>query len=93
MFLICGSNTGLTSIFLYSNEITSISINNNLNIFAIVSKDGYLFFYIFHYYCFGDIELYNLGLSVDKKRMDIINVFTLLLFTEKNCLKAEEYYY
>ena len=28
-FLICGSNTGLTSIFLYSDEITSISINNN----------------------------------------------------------------
>ena len=40
-----------------------------------------------------DIELFKLGLSLYKKRMDIINVFTLLLFSEKNCLQAEEFYY
>ena len=68
---------------------------NNLNNYS-----DRLYFNIFHYYCFGkcfrkkkNIELYNLGLSVYKKRMDIINVFTLLLFTEKNCLQAEENYY
>ena len=56
-------------------------------------------FNIFDYYCFKncskkrkDIELYNSGLSLYKKRMDIINVFTLLLFSEKTCLQTEEYY-
>ena len=58
-----------------------------------------VYFNIFDYYCFQycsrkkkDIELYNSGLSLYKKRMDIINVFTLLLFSEKNCLQSEEYY-
>ena len=56
-------------------------------------------FNIFDYYCFKycskkrkDIELYDSGLSLYKKRMDIINVFTLLLFSEKTCLQTEEYY-
>lgn len=30
-----------------------------------------------------NIELYKLGIILYKKRMDIINVFTLLLFSEK----------
>ena len=54
-------------------------------------------FNIFDYYCFRffsrkkkNIELYNLGLSLYKKRMDIINVFTLLLLTEKKNLKNEQ---
>ena len=56
----CGTTSGLLSIFsidgeninnidnlfLHSDEITSFSINNNLNMFATVSKDGYLFLYI-----------------------------------------------
>jgi hypothetical protein len=37
-----------------------------------------------------NIELYKLGIILYKKRMDIINVFTLLLFSEKNCLKYED---
>ena len=58
--LICGTTSGLVSIyevngeklnnidnlFLHSDEITSISINTNLNMFATVSKDGYLNLYI-----------------------------------------------
>ena len=58
--LICGTISGLIQIFevdgekinnienlhLHSDEITSISINNNLNMFATVSKDGYLHLYI-----------------------------------------------
>ena len=39
-----------------------------------------------------NIELYKLGIILYKKRMDIINVFTLLLFSEKNCLKYEDLY-
>ena len=56
-------------------------------------------FNIFEYYCFKycskkrkDIELYDSGLSLYKKRMDIVNVFTLLLFSEKTCLQTEDYY-
>ena len=59
-YLICGTTTGLVSIyevkedkirnlddlFLHSDEITSISINNILNMFATVSKDGYLLLFI-----------------------------------------------
>ena len=46
---------------------------------------------LFDFCCFKmkkkDIELYNLSLFLFKKRMDIINVFTLLLFAEKNLYK------
>ncbi len=59
-YLICGTNSGLIhifklngekmkkieNIFVHSDEITSISINKNLNMFATVSKDGFLFLYI-----------------------------------------------
>ena len=59
-YLMCGTISGLVSIygvdgdkinnidnlFLHSDEITSISINNTLNMFATVSKDGYLLLYI-----------------------------------------------
>ena len=59
-YLICGTTTGLVSIyeikedkiknlddlFLHSDEITSISINTILNMFATVSKDGYLLLFI-----------------------------------------------
>ena len=37
------------------------------------------------------IELYKLGITLYKKRMDIINVFTLLLFSEKICLQYEDF--
>lgn len=51
---------------------------------------------IFDYYCFRifskskkNIELFKLGNSIYKKRMDIINVFTLLLLAEKKMFKVE----
>ena len=69
-------------------------INNNLKEYI-----DQIYFNIFNYYCFPtcfkkkkDIELFKLGLSLYRKRMDVINVFTLLLFTEKNCLQSEEFY-
>ena len=48
-------------------------------------------FNFFHYYCFGrkykktkEINLYDLGISLYKKTLDIINVFTFLFLVEKN---------
>ena len=59
--------------------------------------DDQITFNIFEYYCFRsfskkkkDIALFNSGLAFYKKRMDIINVFTLLLLSEKNCLQSEQ---
>ena len=56
-------------------------------------------FNIFDYYCLGkctnkkkQIEIFKIGLSLYKTRMDIINVFSLLFFSEKNCLQSEELY-
>ena len=52
-------------------------------------------FNFFDYYCWrklsrkkNDIELFKIGLSLYKKRMDIINVFTFLLLSEKKILPA-----
>ena len=51
---------------------------------------------MFEYYCFksiskkrNEIELFTTGVSLYKKRMDIVNVFTLLLLTEKYLLGKE----
>ena len=51
---------------------------------------------IIDYYCFRlftksrkNMELFKLGYSLYKKRMDIINVFTLLLLAEKKMFKNE----
>ena len=54
-------------------------------------------FNFFDYYCLrklskkkSDIELFKIGLSLYKKRMDIINVFTILLLIEKRFLPFEK---
>ena len=51
---------------------------------------------LINYYCCGSIskmrkhiELFDLGVSLYRKRMDIINVFTILLLSEKIILKIE----
>ena len=51
---------------------------------------------LINYYCCGNIckkkkhiELFDIGVSLYRKRMDIINVFTILLLTEKILLKIE----
>jgi len=53
-------------------------------------------FNFFDYYCLGkigstkkEIELFKRGSTLYRKRMDIINVFTLLLLTEKKLLNIE----
>jgi len=52
-----------------------------------------IYFNLFDYYCLkkisnkkNEISLFDLGISLYKKRMDIINVFTFLLLIEKNIL-------
>lgn len=73
--------------------------NTNSNILKEYTDQ--LKFNLFEYYCIKfcssknrkNIELFKLGLSLYKKRMDIINVFTLLFFSEKNCLQTDEFYY
>ena len=59
--------------------------------------DNKIKFNIFDYYCLRkisrkkkDIELFNLGLSLYKKRMDIINIFTFLLLSENKLLENED---
>ena len=65
----------------------------------IISKENSLdynekiYFNLFDYYCLkkisnkkNEISLFDLGISLYKKRMDIINVFTFLLLIEKNIL-------
>ena len=54
-------------------------------------------FNLFDYYCLRklsskkkEIELFNKGSSLYRRRMDIINVFTLLLLTEKKLLNNEK---
>ena len=55
-------------------------------------------FNLFDYYCLGkltskkkkEIELFNKGSLLYRKRMDIINVFTLLLLTEKKLINNEQ---
>ena len=54
-------------------------------------------FNLFDYYCFRkltsktkEIELFKKGSSLYRKRMDIINVFTLLLLTEKKLLNNDK---
>ena len=68
--------------------------NNNVNEYT-----DQLNFNIFEYYFCrklskkrNHIELYKSGLSLYKKRMDIVNVFSLLLFSEKNCLQTYEFF-
>ena len=53
-------------------------------------------FNLFDYYCFKkisskkkEIDLFNIGSALYRKRMDIINVFTLLILTEKKLLNKE----
>ena len=74
------------------NNNNQNNINNNQN------NNMNLKLNFFDYYCYGNIcnkkdqiELFNLGTSLYKKRMDIINVFTIILLIEKILLTIEKY--
>ena len=83
----------------YPKLISSEKKQNSSNNELLKVYNDKLKFNLFDYYCDrgisrkkNDIDLFKLGLSVYTKRMDIINVFTLLLLAEKNCLQNEELY-
>ena len=76
-----------------SKKINNISINNQKNHTnsSIQEFNDKINFNLFQYYCFGrtykkrkEINLFKIGISLYKKTMDIINVFTFLLLIEKN---------
>ena len=59
--------------------------------------NGNINFNLFDYYCLRkisskkkEIELFNKGSTLYRRRMDIINVFTLLLLTEEKLLNNEQ---
>ena len=74
-----------------------ININkNNNNIDQDNEDDKNIHLNLINYYCCGyickmkkHIDLFDLGVSLYRKRMDIINVFTILLLAEKLMLKLE----
>ena len=77
----------------YSKKINNISLINPKNISnnSMQEFNDKINFNLFQYYCFGrtyrkrkEISLFKLGISLYKKTMDIINVFTFLLLIEKN---------
>ena len=74
------------------NDISPKLIDLNRKNYEKMINDykDHINFGIFDYYCCKkcsrrsrDIELFTLGISLYKKRMDIKNVFTLLLYIEK----------
>ena len=72
------------SFHIYKKNEENDKENNNIHINLI------------NYYCCGnisrkkkEIELFDLGVSLYRKRMDIINVFTILLLSEKMLLKMD----
>ena len=74
----------------FHNKLKYVSNMNFLN--EYVDKINFNFF---DYYCFkklsrkkSDIELFKIGLSLYKKKMDIINVFTFFLLSEKRFLPS-----
>ena len=74
------------SFHIYKNSEENVNDNNDKNIHVN----------LINYYCCGNIcrkkkqiELFDLGVSLYRKRMDIINVFTILLLSEKMLLKLD----
>ena len=76
-----------------SSDFVGYKIKNNFGNF----KDR-INFNIFHYYCFRNFgkkteenNLFNSGIDLFKKRMDIINVFTFLFITENFLVENQEF--
>ena len=92
------SKSGLKSLIhkeVYSRPY-KICSNLNKNVEPVLNENSNINISLLNYYCFGKIcekskplELFELGVSLYRKRMDIVNVFTILLLTEKIILKIE----
>ena len=79
------------NIYSDSFKISYRDINSNIE-----EEDKNIHLNLVNYYCCGNIcrkkkhiQLFDIGVSLYRKRMDIINVFTILLLTEKILLKTE----
>ena len=79
------------NVYTDSFKISYREINSNME-----EEDKNIHLNLVNYYCCGNIcrkkkhiELFDIGVSLYRKRMDIINVFTILLLTEKLLLKSE----
>jgi hypothetical protein len=73
-----------------------IYFNSNKNDETEMNEKKSINISLFDYYCLGKIckksrpiELFEIGVSLYRKRMDIVNVFTILLLTEKIILKID----
>ena len=82
------------------NEINSLNVNSQKLVYSLNSKNvnntiqefnDKISFNLLHYFCFfkryqkyKEINLFNIGISLYKKTMDITNVFTFLLLVGKN---------
>lgn len=74
---------------LFTNSFHKTKKNNE--------DDNNIHLNLFNYYCLANIyknkkkiELFDFGASLYKKRMDIINVFTILLLSEKYMIKSDK---
>ena len=91
------------SSFVKSPKHNKNSMSNVLNKVSVEDKEsetkifqGRINFNLFEYYCLRrltsksrQIDLFRKGRAIYRKKMDIINVFTLLLLTEKKLLNKE----
>ena len=72
---------------------TKSFINKNNNDNDNKNNENNINLNLFNYYCYGGmkkhIELFDLGVSLYRRRMDIINAFTILFFSEKLLVKME----
>jgi hypothetical protein len=80
------------NVYTDSVRISYRDMNSNIE-----EEDKNIHLNLVNYYCCGSIcrkkkhiELFDIGVSLYRRRMDIINVFTILLLTEKTLLKNEK---
>ena len=73
-----------------------IHSNSSKNVEIDMNEKNNININLFDYYCLGKfckkskpIELFDIGVSLYRKRMDIVNVFTILLLIEKIILKID----
>ena len=97
-FLICGTKLGVVIIFtvyekvieikqkkfLYTEEVTSITINDTLNMFASASKDGYIMINTL-----PSLELVrSIKVKIDNNKKNLTNIFANKIFLSSSPLPS-----
>ena len=91
-FLLCGTKLGVIlafqvndknieikqKIFSHSDEVTSISINDTLNMFATASKDGYIMIHILP--LFELVRAIKVKETIKKERINLNNIYANNIF-------------